>query len=80
MNTARCGPEPLARISGDAAARQIMPAEDIGLELRFERGACQILDGARLAIGAVVEQRIELAVGARRRLRRRRPRSSAGSA
>ena len=65
-------PEPLARMSGRHGACQFMPAEDIGFELRGERGARQVFDRARLAIGAVVEERIELAAGAPRYFARRR--------
>ena len=42
---------------------QLMPAEDIDRELFFENFAAQILDRSRLAIGAIVEERVELAAG-----------------
>ena len=47
-----------------AGARQLMPAKHIGLELGLQHLAAQILDRARLAIGAIVEQPVELAAGA----------------
>ena len=41
------------------AAGQIVPAEDIRLELLAQRRDRQVLDGAGLRIGAVVEERVE---------------------
>jgi hypothetical protein len=41
---------------------QVMPTEDIGFELGAQNIGWQVLDEAGLAIGAVVEQGIELAV------------------
>lgn len=45
-------------------AGQVMPAEEIRLELLLERRNGQVLDGAGLSVGAVVEQGIELAARA----------------
>jgi hypothetical protein len=45
------------------APGEIMPAEDIGLELGAEHLRSDILERAGLAVPAIVEQRIELAVG-----------------
>lgn len=44
-------------------AGQVVPAEEIGLELLAQGGHRQILDRARLRIGAIVEQSIDPAAG-----------------
>ncbi|CUX61213.1 hypothetical protein AGR5A_Lc80029 [Agrobacterium genomosp. 5 str. CFBP 6626] len=43
-----------------------MPAEDVGFELLAQRLDRQILHRARLAIGAVVEERVDAAAGSGR--------------
>jgi hypothetical protein len=43
----------------DDAAREVVPAEDIGLELGAEHVGPQVLDRAGLTIGAIVEERRE---------------------
>ncbi len=48
---------------GDRQARQFMPAEEIGFELRAQHVGRQVFDRTRLAVGAVVEQRIEPPAG-----------------
>ena len=53
-----------------AVAGQLVPAEDVAGELRFQNLARQVLHRTRLAKGAIVEQRIELAAGALRHLGR----------
>ena len=55
-------PSPRARIAGMIAVGEIVPAEDIGLELGAEHVAPDILERARLAVAAIVEQRVEPAV------------------
>ena len=53
---------------GHTGLRELMPAEHIGGELRLQHLARQVLHGARLAIGAVVEHGIEPAARAARYL------------
>ena len=57
-------PAPLARISGRQARVSSCQPKTLASNWARQRVARQILDRARLAIGAVVEQRIELAAGA----------------
>ncbi|MCY1513324.1 hypothetical protein D9M68_478150 [compost metagenome] len=42
-----------------------MPADDVGLELKPKRFGRQVFDGTCLAIGAVVEQRVDASAGKR---------------
>ena len=58
-------PWPLLAHQRDDLPRQLVPAEEIGLELFAQHVGRQVLDGAGLAIGAVVEQRIDASAGAR---------------
>ena len=48
----------------DDAPGQIVPAEEIGLELLAQRVDRQVLDRAGLGIAAIVEERVEPAAGA----------------
>ncbi|MNV41915.1 hypothetical protein D3C71_1335690 [compost metagenome] len=50
----------------DDLAGQLVPAEEIGLELDAQHVRRQVLHRSRLAIGAVVEQRVDLSAGAGR--------------
>jgi hypothetical protein len=56
-------PLPLAAHERDDATGQVVPAEQVGFELGAQDVAAQILDRARLTIGAVVEQRVEPSAG-----------------
>ena len=50
---------------GDDAGCQVMPAEQIGLELETQHVGRKVFDSAGLTIGAIVEERVYAAAGAR---------------
>ncbi|MNV41926.1 hypothetical protein D3C71_1335800 [compost metagenome] len=55
---------PLSPHEGNDLAGQFVPAEEIGLELDAQHIRRQILHRSRLAVGAIVEQRVDPAIGA----------------
>ena len=57
-------PWPCLRMTGRTQPGQFVPAEEIGLEELADVLGRHVLEGAGLAVGAVVEQRVELAAGA----------------
>ncbi len=61
---------PLARSQhgGQHLTNEVVPAEQVGVELFPERLGGEILQGTRLAIGTVVEQTVEAAPGQGQRL------------
>ena len=63
-------PSPWARIMRQAFARQLVPAEDVAGKLLLQHLTRQVFHRAGLSEGPIVEQRVELAAGALRHLRR----------
>ncbi len=61
-------PWPCRPHDGDHPPRQIVPAEEIRVELSPQHVRREILDRPGLAIGAVVEQRVERSTGSRQHL------------
>ena len=64
-------PSPLGAHRWNDAAGEIVPAEDVRLELGAKHLRPDILERARLAVSAIVEQRDELSVRRREHMRGR---------
>src|SRR5262249_7281399 len=63
---------PLPAHHRDDAAGELVPAEEVGLELVANQVGGHVLDGAGLGVAAIVEERVETAVGAPENVAERR--------